>query len=35
MPGVKIGPNAIVAAGALVTHDVPTGEIWGGYQQEK
>ena len=30
MPGVKIGPNAIVAAGAVVTHDVPAGEIWGG-----
>lgn len=35
MPGVKIGPNAIVAAGALVTHDVPTGEIWGGGTSKK
>ena len=30
MPGISIGPNAIVAAGAIVTHDVPPGEIWGG-----
>lgn len=25
-----IGPNAIIAAGAVVTKDVPEGEIWGG-----
>lgn len=30
MPNVKIGPNAIVGAGAVVTKDVPEGEIWGG-----
>ena len=30
MPGVTIGPDAIVAAGALVTHDVPPGSIVGG-----
>lgn len=30
MPGVKIGPNAIVAAGSVVTKDVPEGAIVGG-----
>ena len=30
MPGVTIGPNAIVAAGAVVTKDVPPDTIVGG-----
>lgn len=30
MPGVTIGPDAVVAAGAVVTHDVPPGSIVGG-----
>ena len=30
-PNVRIGPNSIVAAGAVVTNDVPPGEVWGGY----
>ena len=30
MPGVTIGPNAIVAAGAVVTKDVPPGAVVGG-----
>jgi acetyltransferase-like isoleucine patch superfamily enzyme len=30
LPGVTIGPNAIVAAGALVTNDVPEGTVVGG-----
>jgi acetyltransferase-like isoleucine patch superfamily enzyme len=30
MPGVTIGPNAIVAAGAVVTRDVPPGKVVGG-----
>lgn len=30
MYGTTIGPNAIVAAGAVVTKDVPAGELWGG-----
>ncbi len=33
LPGVRIGPNAIVSAGALVTKDVPEGSIVGGYRQ--
>ena len=28
--GVKIGDRSILAAGAVVTHDVPAGELWGG-----
>jgi acetyltransferase-like isoleucine patch superfamily enzyme len=30
MPGITIGPNAIVAAGAVVTKDVPPGTVVGG-----
>lgn len=30
MPGITIGPNAVVAAGAVVTKDVLEGEIVGG-----
>lgn len=30
LPGVTIGPNAIVAAGAVVVKDVPPGTIVGG-----
>lgn len=30
MPGVTIGPNAIVAAGAVVTRDVPPGDVVAG-----
>ncbi len=32
MPGVSIGPNSVVAAGAVVTKNVPAGEVWGGFQ---
>lgn len=30
LEGTRIGPNAIVAAGAVVTKDVPEGTIVGG-----
>jgi len=30
LPGVMIGPNAVVAAGAVVTKDVSEGSIVGG-----
>lgn len=30
MPGVSIGDDCIIATGAVVTKDVPAGEIWGG-----
>lgn len=30
LPGVSIGDDCIIAAGAIVTKDVPSGEIWGG-----
>ena len=30
MPGVSIGNDCIIAAGAVVTKSVPAGEIWGG-----
>jgi acetyltransferase-like isoleucine patch superfamily enzyme len=30
LPGVTIGPNAVVAAGAVVTRDVPPAKVVGG-----
>lgn len=30
MPGVNIGNRCIVAAGSVVTKDIPSGEVWGG-----
>ena len=30
MPGVTIGPNSVVAAGSVVTKDVPPNSVWGG-----
>ncbi|WP_295084236.1 acyltransferase [Ruminococcus sp.] len=30
MPNVKIGRNCIIAAGSIVTKDVPDNQVWGG-----
>lgn len=30
MPNVKIGKNCVIAAGSIVTKDIPDGGIWGG-----
>lgn len=30
LPGIRIGKNALVGAGAVVTHDVPANEVWVG-----
>jgi acetyltransferase-like isoleucine patch superfamily enzyme len=30
LPGVDIGENSIVAAGAVVNTDIPANQIWGG-----
>lgn len=30
LPNVRIGSNVIIAAGAIITKDIPSGEIWGG-----
>lgn len=32
MPGVKIGQNAVIGAGSVITKDVPEAEIWYGIQ---
>lgn len=35
LPGVAIGDSAVVAAGAVVTKTIPSGEIWGGVPAKK
>ena len=30
MPGVTIGDNVCIAAGAVVTKDIPSNQVWGG-----
>lgn len=34
LQGVTIGDGAVVAAGAVVTKDIPSFEVWGGYSGE-
>ncbi len=35
LKGVTIGDQAIIGAGSVVTHDVPSGEIWAGNPARK
>lgn len=35
LPNIKIGKGAVVAAGAIVTKDIPDYEIWGGVPAKK
>lgn len=35
LPNIKIGNGAVVAAGAVVTKDIPPFEIWGGVPAKK
>ncbi|HEV8599883.1 MAG TPA: acyltransferase [Gemmatimonadales bacterium] len=35
LPGVRIGDNSAIAAGSVVSHDVPPNEIWGGVPARK
>jgi len=35
LPGITIGENAVVAAGAVVTKDVPAFEQWAGVPARK
>ena len=30
MPNIVVGRNSVIAAGAVVTKNVPDGEVWGG-----
>ncbi|MFA5531978.1 MAG: acyltransferase [Candidatus Shapirobacteria bacterium] len=35
LPNIKIGKGAVIAAGAIVTKDIPDFEIWGGVPAKK
>jgi acetyltransferase-like isoleucine patch superfamily enzyme len=30
LPGARIGDHSLIAAGSVVSSEVPSGEIWGG-----
>lgn len=30
MPGVEVGPNSVIAAGSIVTSDIPANTVYGG-----
>ncbi len=30
LPGVKVGSYSVIAAGAVLTKDIPAGEVWSG-----
>lgn len=35
LPGVKIGRNTIIGAGAVITKDLPSGYVWAGVPAKK
>lgn len=35
LPGIKIGDNVVIGAGAVVTKDVPSNEVWAGVPAKK
>lgn len=35
LPNIKIGDGAVIAAGAIITKDVPEYEVWGGVPAKK
>jgi maltose O-acetyltransferase len=35
LPGCSVGDNAIIAAGSVVTKDIPSDEIWGNIPARK
>ncbi len=35
LPGVTIGDRAVIGAGSIVTHDIPSGTLWAGNPARK
>lgn len=35
LPGVTIGDKVVVAASSCISHDIPSGEVWGGVPAKK